>query len=166
MDWHLLEHMAEHRHVGSNNFNLFSSRSHTIFTLVRFFYLFLASLVSFLVVYHIISLYNGLPFSSIFHEGIFCDILYGSFFSTAYMFAFPNFSPSCLMYAFCILVLTAFIPYTFYLSSISVMCQIFFSCHRWLKVVHMMTSMMGLYSCSWYVLSIIECGNLDCNNHI
>lgn len=26
--------MAEHRHVGSNNFNLFSSRSHTIFTLV------------------------------------------------------------------------------------------------------------------------------------
>jgi hypothetical protein len=24
----------EHRHVGSNNFNLFSSRSHTIFTLV------------------------------------------------------------------------------------------------------------------------------------
>lgn len=27
--------MAEHRHVGSNNFNLFSSRSHTIFTLVR-----------------------------------------------------------------------------------------------------------------------------------
>lgn len=25
---------AEHRHVGSNNFNLFSSRSHTIFTLV------------------------------------------------------------------------------------------------------------------------------------
>ena len=27
--------MAEHRHVGSNNFNLFSSRSHTIFTLVK-----------------------------------------------------------------------------------------------------------------------------------
>ncbi|KAI5388441.1 Kinesin-like protein KIN-7D [Lathyrus oleraceus] len=26
--------MAEHRHVGSNNFNLFSSRSHTIFTLM------------------------------------------------------------------------------------------------------------------------------------
>lgn len=26
--------IAEHRHVGSNNFNLFSSRSHTIFTLV------------------------------------------------------------------------------------------------------------------------------------
>lgn len=26
--------VAEHRHVGSNNFNLFSSRSHTIFTLV------------------------------------------------------------------------------------------------------------------------------------
>jgi len=29
--------MAEHRHVGSNNFNLFSSRSHTIFTLVSIF---------------------------------------------------------------------------------------------------------------------------------
>ena len=28
--------LAEHRHVGSNNFNLFSSRSHTIFTLVIF----------------------------------------------------------------------------------------------------------------------------------
>lgn len=28
--------IAEHRHVGSNNFNLFSSRSHTIFTLVIF----------------------------------------------------------------------------------------------------------------------------------
>ncbi|KAK9732791.1 hypothetical protein RND81_04G022500 [Saponaria officinalis] len=27
---------AEHRHVGSDNFNLFSSRSHTIFTLVNF----------------------------------------------------------------------------------------------------------------------------------
>jgi hypothetical protein len=26
----------EHRHVGSNNFNLMSSRSHTIFTLVHF----------------------------------------------------------------------------------------------------------------------------------
>lgn len=28
----------EHRHVGSNNFNLLSSRSHTIFTLVSVFY--------------------------------------------------------------------------------------------------------------------------------
>ena len=31
--------MAEHRHVGSTNFNLLSSRSHTIFTLVFFHYL-------------------------------------------------------------------------------------------------------------------------------
>lgn len=32
--------MAEHRHVGSNNFNLLSSRSHTIFTLVLIPYIF------------------------------------------------------------------------------------------------------------------------------
>lgn len=30
--------MTEHRHVGSTNFNLLSSRSHTIFTLVFFFF--------------------------------------------------------------------------------------------------------------------------------
>lgn len=35
---HLSQYIvAEHRHVGSNNFNLVSSRSHTIFTLVSFF---------------------------------------------------------------------------------------------------------------------------------
>lgn len=38
LSWDLFMEMAEHRHVGSNNFNLLSSRSHTIFTLVNILY--------------------------------------------------------------------------------------------------------------------------------
>lgn len=37
VSWHLWTLFAEHRHVGSNNFNLLSSRSHTIFTMVCIF---------------------------------------------------------------------------------------------------------------------------------
>lgn len=54
LSWFTSFMLAEHRHVGSNNFNLFSSRSHTIFSLVQLAFI-LCFLYEFLHANHVLS---------------------------------------------------------------------------------------------------------------